>query len=263
MAPLPARDGAAPARRRSSTCPRRPAFQPLPVQRGVRRGEVARAARSPRPSSAEVKEFGVTVTAVCPGPVPTEFQETNDAQFAERLPKMTWVSPERVARRRTGGGRTGQADGDPGRPTREGLVRAEPVRAELAHAADRQADHAQVGRRLRPGCPQRLGRSPQRLGRSPQRLGRSPQRLGCRQQWLGRREPVAVVGEHPRAQAMYRVAVAGRFGRDDTSPGAPGPDTVPVQRRSMPRPSSRARAGTRVRRQRADGSALPARGAGT
>jgi uncharacterized protein len=48
---------------------------------------------------AEVQEHGVTVTAVCPGPVPSGFQEASDAgYFAERLPKFTFVSPERVAR---------------------------------------------------------------------------------------------------------------------------------------------------------------------
>jgi uncharacterized protein len=47
---------------------------------------------------AEIKDSGVTVTAVCPGPVPTEFQEASGAgYFAERLPKFTFVSPERVA----------------------------------------------------------------------------------------------------------------------------------------------------------------------
>jgi short-subunit dehydrogenase len=46
---------------------------------------------------AEVAGFGVTVTAVCPGPVATEFQEVSTAEFAEKLPKFTWVSPERVA----------------------------------------------------------------------------------------------------------------------------------------------------------------------
>lgn len=46
---------------------------------------------------AEVAEFGVSVTAVCPGPVPTEFQETNEATFAEKLPKPMWVSAQRVA----------------------------------------------------------------------------------------------------------------------------------------------------------------------
>lgn len=46
---------------------------------------------------AEGAEHGVTVTAVCPGPVPTEFQRASDAAFAEKLPKALWVSPERVA----------------------------------------------------------------------------------------------------------------------------------------------------------------------
>jgi len=47
----------------------------------------------------EVADRGVTVTAVCPGPVPTGFQETSDAgYFAQRLPKFTFVGPERVAR---------------------------------------------------------------------------------------------------------------------------------------------------------------------
>lgn len=46
----------------------------------------------------EVVDRGVTVTAVVPGPVPTGFQEASDADyFAARLPKFTFVSPERVA----------------------------------------------------------------------------------------------------------------------------------------------------------------------
>jgi hypothetical protein len=48
---------------------------------------------------AEVKDTGVTVTAVAPGPVPSGFQETSDAgYFAEKLPKFTFVTPERVAK---------------------------------------------------------------------------------------------------------------------------------------------------------------------
>jgi uncharacterized protein len=48
---------------------------------------------------AEVKEHGVTVTVVCPGPVPSGFQQSSDAgYFAERLPGFTFVSAERVAR---------------------------------------------------------------------------------------------------------------------------------------------------------------------
>jgi short-subunit dehydrogenase len=47
---------------------------------------------------AEVRDHGVTVTAVCPGPVPSGFQEASDAgYFAERLPKFTFVTPQRVA----------------------------------------------------------------------------------------------------------------------------------------------------------------------
>jgi short-subunit dehydrogenase len=44
----------------------------------------------------EVSPFGVTVTAVCPGPVPTEFIAVNDAVIAGRVPKILHVSPERV-----------------------------------------------------------------------------------------------------------------------------------------------------------------------
>jgi short-subunit dehydrogenase len=45
----------------------------------------------------EVREHGVTVTAVCPGPVRTEFQETSRPLFASRVPKALWVTPETVA----------------------------------------------------------------------------------------------------------------------------------------------------------------------
>jgi uncharacterized protein len=45
----------------------------------------------------EVRDRGVTVTAVCPGPVDTEFLETSQPLFARRLPKSLWVSPETVA----------------------------------------------------------------------------------------------------------------------------------------------------------------------
>lgn len=46
----------------------------------------------------EVKDRGITVTAVCPGPVRTEFQEASDAVFADQLPGFVWASPQRVAR---------------------------------------------------------------------------------------------------------------------------------------------------------------------
>ncbi|MEA2403472.1 MAG: uncharacterized protein QOE08_119 [Thermoleophilaceae bacterium] len=46
----------------------------------------------------EVRDRGVTVTAVCPGPVTSEFTETSEPLFAHDVPKLLWVSPERVAK---------------------------------------------------------------------------------------------------------------------------------------------------------------------
>jgi short-subunit dehydrogenase len=66
---------------------------------------------------AEAKEHGVTVTAVCPGPVHTGFQETSDASyFADRLPKFTFVPPERVARDSLRAAAKGQISVIPGGP---------------------------------------------------------------------------------------------------------------------------------------------------
>jgi short-subunit dehydrogenase len=66
---------------------------------------------------AEVKDHGVSVIAVCPGPVPSGFQEASDAgYFAERLPKFTFVSPERVARDALRAAAAGQISVIPGGP---------------------------------------------------------------------------------------------------------------------------------------------------
>ena len=46
----------------------------------------------------EVKARGVTVTAVCPGPIRSGFQEASQPLFADRLPKFVWREPDRVAR---------------------------------------------------------------------------------------------------------------------------------------------------------------------
>jgi short-subunit dehydrogenase len=69
---------------------------------------------------AEVAEFGVAVTAVCPGPVATEFQQASDASFAEKLPRAVWVSAERVARDALNGAERGARVVVPG----DALVRA-------------------------------------------------------------------------------------------------------------------------------------------
>lgn len=70
-------------------------FQPLPYNAGYGAAKAYVLSLSEAVGE-EVRPHGVTVTAVCPGPVPTEFQEANQAAFAERLPKVVWVSPERV-----------------------------------------------------------------------------------------------------------------------------------------------------------------------
>jgi short-subunit dehydrogenase len=66
---------------------------------------------------AEVSDHGVTVTAVCPGPVPSGFQEASDAgYFADKLPKFTFVSPERVARDALAAAERGRVSVIPGGP---------------------------------------------------------------------------------------------------------------------------------------------------
>jgi hypothetical protein len=73
-------------------------LQPLPFNAGYSAAKAGLLVFS-EAVHAEVREQGVTVTAVCPGPVPSGFQETSDAgYFAEKLPKFTFVSPDRVAK---------------------------------------------------------------------------------------------------------------------------------------------------------------------
>ena len=72
-------------------------FQPLPYNAGysAAKGYLLLLSEAVH---AEVQESGVTVTVVCPGPVPSGFQQASDAgYFAERLPGFMFVSAERVA----------------------------------------------------------------------------------------------------------------------------------------------------------------------
>jgi short-subunit dehydrogenase len=46
----------------------------------------------------EARPYGVTVTAVNPGPVATEFQAASEPVFTDRMPKLVWSDPQRVAR---------------------------------------------------------------------------------------------------------------------------------------------------------------------
>jgi short-subunit dehydrogenase len=91
-------------------------FQPLPYNAGYAAAKSYLLVLS-EAIHAEVREHGVTVTAVCPGPVPSGFQDASDATyFAERLPKFTFVSPERVARDALDAAEKGRISVIPGGP---------------------------------------------------------------------------------------------------------------------------------------------------
>ena len=64
----------------------------------------------------ELRPHGITVTAVCPGPVRTEFQEVSAPLFAERLPGFAWIGPERVARDALRAAERGKRNVIPGGP---------------------------------------------------------------------------------------------------------------------------------------------------
>jgi short-subunit dehydrogenase len=70
-------------------------FQPLPGN-GTYSASKAFALVHAEALAAEVAPYGVTVTAVAPGPVETEFIEASEAAFARHLPKLLWTDPERV-----------------------------------------------------------------------------------------------------------------------------------------------------------------------
>jgi len=75
------------------------AFQPLPGQAAYGASKAFVLSYS-RALGAELRGTGVTVTALCPGPVETGFVEAagmSDAEAAETLPRFMWVPAEQVA----------------------------------------------------------------------------------------------------------------------------------------------------------------------
>jgi hypothetical protein len=75
------------------------AFQPLPGQAGYGASKAFVLSYS-HAIRAELRGSGVTVTALCPGPVATGFADAaglSDAEAAESLPKVMWVPVEAVA----------------------------------------------------------------------------------------------------------------------------------------------------------------------
>jgi short-subunit dehydrogenase len=74
------------------------AFQPIPGNAGYAAAKAYVLALS-EALHEETRKSGVTVTALCPGPVHSGFQEASGAQdFAKTLPKPMWREPDVVAR---------------------------------------------------------------------------------------------------------------------------------------------------------------------
>jgi short-subunit dehydrogenase len=115
------------------------AFQPIPYNAGYAAAK-AYVLWLSEAVNAEVAATGVTITAVCPGPVPTEFQAVNDADhFLGRIPGFAHASAERVVTDALRAAEHGRASVIPGGPKVRltlGPFRFLPTRLTI-HAASR------------------------------------------------------------------------------------------------------------------------------
>jgi uncharacterized protein len=98
------------------------AFQPLPGQAayGASKSFVLSYGRA---LGAELRDTGVSVTTLCPGPVETGFAETagmTDEEASETLPRIMWVPVDDVARAAVEGLAAGRAVVIPGPANRVG-----------------------------------------------------------------------------------------------------------------------------------------------
>lgn len=108
------------------------AFQPLPGQAGYSAAKAFVLAYT-RAMGAELRGTGVTATALCPGPVETEFAEAagfDDDQAGDALPSFMWVSAADVAAAGIDGLEKGRTVVIPGAANRVG--------AALAHLTPRK-----------------------------------------------------------------------------------------------------------------------------
>lgn len=70
----------------------------------------------------EVGGSGVSVTAVCPGPVKTEFMDASGIRGEEKLPRLFWLDPDDVARQALAAAEAGRRSVIPGRVNQAGSV---------------------------------------------------------------------------------------------------------------------------------------------
>ena len=101
------------------------AFQPLPRRRGLRGDARPSCSRFSEAIRTELRGTGVTVTAVCPGPVKTEFTEAAGMGGIESdTPDAIWLSAEDVAKAAVDGAAADKRVVVPGtlQPRRQSLV---------------------------------------------------------------------------------------------------------------------------------------------
>lgn len=94
------------------------AFQPIPGNAGYAAAKAYVLALS-EALHEETRKGGVTVTALCPGPVHTNFQDASQAHdFAKALPKPLWKKPDKVVAAALKGAERGRRVVVPGTPNR-------------------------------------------------------------------------------------------------------------------------------------------------
>jgi short-subunit dehydrogenase len=96
-------------------------FQPLPMQAGYAATKAFVLSFS-ESLHAELKGAGVTVTALCPGPVKTEFVDVAEIPGADSMPDIFWASPEQVAKAGVKGLERGKRVVIPGALNRAGAI---------------------------------------------------------------------------------------------------------------------------------------------
>jgi short-subunit dehydrogenase len=98
------------------------AFQPLPTMATYSAGKAFVLAHSEAVHT-ELRGTGVTVTAVCPGPVKTEFTEAaGHAGMEDRTPGMFWMSAEEVAEQAVSAAAKGKRSVIPGLMNHAGAI---------------------------------------------------------------------------------------------------------------------------------------------
>lgn len=88
-------------------------FQPLPMQAGYAATK-AFVLSFTESLHAELRGSGVTVTALCPGPVKTEFVEVANLGDAEALPGVFWAAPRTSPRRASAAWKKASGSSSPG-----------------------------------------------------------------------------------------------------------------------------------------------------